>query len=171
MQIWRRLGGVCYASGYCSGAFWHQGYRIKHSRSQIKFACFKKAYSELYLCIYVCINQINSLTFSLTPSSLCLSQSPCFCLSLVITWHAASYPSPSRCSDTLYSYNSSNLSVLVFLCEGNDVSGARSCHFASWFVCQRGGGRTVFDQHAPHGVSGWHYLAQRQTALCSEYKD
>lgn len=96
----------------------------------------------------VCMNQINSKISVL----LCLSQFLCFFLSLFI----ASHPSSALCDDAIYSYNSSNLSVLAVFCKGDGVKGTRSCHSASWFVCQCGGGTTVFDQHHPRHVSGWH---------------
>lgn len=59
-----------------------------------------------------------------------------------VSFHlSASHPSCAHCSDTISSYNSPNLSVILLFSKSSGV-----CHSASRAVCRWGGGHTLFDQ-------------------------
>lgn len=110
------------------------------------------------------MNQINSLSSCYRPL-LSLTASVSF-------WHTAHCFTSITCS--LYWYHLhlqffSPLHLLIFP-KRNSVEGMHSCHSASGFVCQCGGGTTVSDPHHPHVVWKWHWLAQKQTALCRRKK-
>lgn len=143
----QRCMGDSYVRGYCSAALWHIGYLCTFHLGATNLPHLTEATCWMERTV-----RSDWLRMSPTPVhrtyesvwftpflSLPTAVPP---LTVSVSFHLpASHPSCAHCGDTISSYNSPNLSVLAFFSKSSSV-----CHSASWTVCRRGGGRTLFDQ-------------------------